>query len=74
MEQHIDEEIDAALKISDAKRRKYLKKEKNKINAGWKYVRISNSTKILVPCDNEGNPTEYGQERIKLRKELFTKI
>ena len=37
--------------------------EKRKRN-GWRYVKITPTTQILVPCNKDGSITEIGQERI----------
>ncbi len=38
--------------------------EQKKIRQGWRWVRISKLSKILVPCDKNGKPTKEGQKRI----------
>lgn len=51
-----------------AKANKALARAKNieqkKIRQGWRWVRISKLSKILVPCDKNGKPTKEGQKRI----------
>jgi len=51
-----------------AKANKALKKAKNieqgRIKQGWQWVKIGKLTKILVPCDKNGKPTEEAQRRI----------
>lgn len=38
--------------------------ESKKIEQGWRWIRISYLSKILVPCDKNGKPTKEGQRRI----------
>lgn len=45
------------------------KQEAAKIRKGWRWVQVGTRTKILVPCDKKGNPTEDGQMRIQRLKE-----
>lgn len=55
-----------------AKANKALAKAKNieqkKIRQGWRWVKISKLSKILVPCDKNGKPTAQGQKRIEAIK------
>lgn len=44
------------------------KEEEQKINDGWKYVNITPTFRILVPCDKNGKPTKEGMEKIERRK------
>lgn len=57
----------AALRAS----KKGAKQEKEKINRGWRYVKVGNVTKILVPCDKNGNPTIDGLKRISQLKKML---
>lgn len=41
------------------------KREKEQIEKGWKWVKVGARTQVLVPCDDNGNPTEIGQKKIK---------
>lgn len=50
---------------------KGLKQERERIKNGWKYIKVGNVTKILVPCDEKGNPTQKGIEKICKLKELL---
>lgn len=50
-----------ALKVAQAK-------ESEKKEQGWRYVALNKFHKILVPCDEQGNPTPQGQERIERTK------
>ena len=45
------------------------KQEQERIKKGWRWVQVGTRTKILVPCDKEGNPTTDGQMRIQRLKE-----
>lgn len=38
--------------------------EKKRLKQGWRWIRVSNLSKILVPCDKNGKPTKEGQRRI----------
>lgn len=38
--------------------------EKKRLKQGWRWIRISNLSKVLVPCDKNGKPTKEGQRRI----------
>ena len=42
--------------------------EQKKIKQGWRWVKISKLSKILVPCDKNGKPTAQGQKRIEAIK------
>lgn len=42
--------------------------EQKKIRQGWRWVKISKLSKILVPCDKNGKPTAQGQKRIEAIK------
>lgn len=42
--------------------------EQKKIRQGWRWVKISKLSKILVPCDKNGKPTAQGQKRIEAMK------
>jgi len=59
---HLEKEINKALK-------KGKEKEKRLIEQGWRWVKISSISKLLVPCDKNGNPTKQGLEKIKKYKE-----
>lgn len=49
--------------------KKGQKQEAAKIKKGWRWINVGTRTKILVPCDKEGNPTADGQIRIQRLKE-----
>lgn len=51
--------------------KKGKKQEEEKLKNGWKYIQVGNTTKILVPCDEDGNPTEDGTRRINKLKEIL---
>ena len=42
--------------------------ERKRLAQGWQYVRIDPRTEVLVPCDENGNPTEEGQIKIAKHK------
>ena len=48
------------------------KEEEKKISDGWKYVSISPTFRILVPCDKNGKPTKEGMEKIEKRKKSLS--
>lgn len=42
---------------------------------GWRFVKISPTTEIQVPCDENGNPTKKGEEKIqRMREHLSSPI
>lgn len=54
--------------------KKGTKIEQKRIKAGWRYVQVNERTKILVPCDKKGKPTEEGEKKIlALKKNLGIK-
>jgi hypothetical protein len=55
---------EAALKAVE----KLRKIEKKRRKEGWKWIRLSPRTKVFVPCDKRGNPTEVGQKIIENAK------
>lgn len=44
--------------------------EKKRIRDGWRWVRIHDKIKTLVPFEND-KPTEHGMRMIERRKELL---
>ena len=36
------------------------KREMDKIRHGYRWIRLSERTKVLVPCDKDGKPTKEG--------------
>lgn len=42
--------------------------EKEKLEKGYRYIKIDNRTKALIPCDKDGKPTKEGEESIKAIK------
>ena len=57
--------IKSAVTESDKKSLEAAKKyEKKKIKEGWRWVKVNERLKILVPCDKHGNPTKEGLEII----------
>ena len=39
--------------------------EREKIKNGWRWFKIGNITKYLIPCDKNGVPTKQGNEMIE---------
>lgn len=59
--------------VTEADRRALKKakdKEKEQLKQGWRYVQISKTSKVLVPCKN-GKPTKEGEEIIKRYQEYL---
>lgn len=52
------------------KLRKLKETEKSKISFGWRYIQVTKTMKVLIPCDREGNPTKEGLEKINAYKQL----
>lgn len=52
------------MKKSEKALSKAQKIESKRIGAGYRYVRINNITKVLVECDENGEPTAKGQRTI----------
>ena len=40
-----------------------------KIKEGWRWIKVNERLKILVPCDKHGNPTKEGLEKIQVHKQ-----
>lgn len=49
--------------------KKGAKIEHERINQGWRWVKVGARSKILVPCDKNGNPTQDGLQRIERMKQ-----
>lgn len=49
--------------------KKGQKQEAAKIKKGWRWVQVGTRTKLLVPCDKKGNPTQDGLARIERMKQ-----
>ena len=47
---------DSALKAVE----KLHKREKKRLKEGWRWIKLSPRTKVFVPCDKKGSPTEDG--------------
>lgn len=45
--------------------------EADKVSRGWRYVRADNTTKVLVPCDKNGNPTDEGLVRLERCRKML---
>lgn len=61
---YIDESAKRAL------RRAHEEERKARAN-GYKNVRIDARTEILVPCDENGNPTAVGKKKIEAMREYL---
>lgn len=59
-------------RIKELKKKEWVKKEsereqaelEKKFRQGWRFVLAAPNIRILVPCDENGKPTEDGQRRI----------
>lgn len=47
---------------------KAKKIEQERIEQGWRWFEIDKQTKILVPCEDTGKPTEKGKIMIEAEK------
>jgi hypothetical protein len=47
---------------------KVQQQEIEKKSCGYRYVTLSNRTRVLVECDSNGNPTKRGQRQINSLK------
>lgn len=59
---------------SEASRRtleKVKKMEKEKIKEGWRWIKLNQRTRFLVPCDKKGEPTEDGR---RMMSEILERI
>ena len=45
--------------------------EKGLIKKGYRWYRIRPTYQVLVPCDEEGNPTEEGLKKIQKHKDML---
>lgn len=50
---------------------KNMQKEQRLFEKGWRWVKVSDTLKVFVPCDKDGKPTKEGERKIKLRKEIL---
>lgn len=49
--------------------KKAKKREQELLSKGYRYIRVSSSTEVLVECDEDGNPTEKAKIYLeKLKK------
>lgn len=64
-----EEEYRAQKMLSIAK-----KDEQKKIDMGWKWHNIDKTTRILIPCDEKGKPTQQGKRMIDLQKNAMSII
>ena len=59
----------AVTQAAKAAAKKGAKIERERIKQGWRWVKVGARSKILVPCDNQGNPTQDGLQRIEKMKQ-----
>ena len=45
--------------------------EKKLTKEGYRWLQIKPTYSVLIPCDEEGNPTEEGLKKIQKHKELI---
>lgn len=45
---------------------KVKKKEKKNQKAGYRWIRVANNSRLHVPCDKNGEPTEEGKRMIRI--------
>ena len=45
--------------------RKANEMEESKLKNGWRWKKVHDSLSLLVPCDENGNPTEHGEKIIE---------
>ena len=45
--------------------------EEKRMKKGWRYVKITPTYQVFVPCDKKGNPTDDGLRRINRQKQLL---
>lgn len=49
---------------------KLLKNESKKVYEGFRWLKVDDRTKVLVPCDKNGNPTEKGRRILESVKKI----
>lgn len=59
----------AVTQAAKAAAKKGAKIEHERINQGWRWVNVGTRSKILVPCDKKGNPTQDGLRKIERMKQ-----
>lgn len=50
---------------------KNMQKEQRLLKKGWRWVKVDGTLQVFVPCDKDGKPTQEGERKIKLRKEIL---
>ena len=55
--------------IKCAKKGRKIEEERKK--KGWRYIHITPTYQVFVPCDKKGNPTKEGMIRINRQKQLL---
>ena len=63
------EERYAVTQAAKTAAKKGAKMERDRIKQGWRWVNVGRRSKILVPCDKKGNPTQEGLRRIERMKQ-----
>lgn len=63
------EERRVTTQAAKAAAKKGEKMERERIKKGWRWVKVGTRSKILVPCDKKGNPTQDGLRRIERMKQ-----
>lgn len=63
------EERHSVIQAAKVAAKKCAKMEHERIKQGWRWVKVCAHSKILVPCDEKGNPTQDGLQRIERMKQ-----
>lgn len=50
---------------------KAKRQETRKMKQGWRYYKINDRHQVLIPYDEDGNPTELGQRIIAIQEKLM---
>ena len=48
------------------------RQEEKKLKEGWRWIKLSPHTQVLVPCDKNGQPTKEGHKIIDETKKICT--
>ncbi len=63
------EEHHAVAQAAKVAAKKCVEMEHERIKQGWRWIKVGTHSKILVPCDEKGNPTQDGLQRIERMKQ-----
>lgn len=63
-------ELPSQAKVALEKARKL---ETRRLKKGYRYIRVSPHTTLLIECDKDGNPTEKGLEHLNMYKQRSSK-